>query len=186
MDPHPSEPAKCARRDAASARYSRSGRRSHSRMARAPCPKETRLEERRVRNELASRSKNRGQLLRCNHFQLSVRTVARLFVGPPPAKLRRMAKAITLHVLVRNFHYQFRAQRLPGQIFSLAPPALSSGHSLPRLAVGGSLLSPSLPGMIRKRVFAKGRKKLHQLRSLFFCEAGTNTHKLERARSVLK
>src|ERR1700677_4314153 len=48
------------------------------------------------------------QLLRWNHFELGIRTVARLLVRAPSAKLRHVAEAAALHVLVRHFDNQLR------------------------------------------------------------------------------
>ena len=53
------------------------------------------------------------QLLRCNHFELRIRTFARLFVRAPSAKLRHVAEAAALHVLVGHFDDQLRPQRFP-------------------------------------------------------------------------
>ncbi len=61
------------------------------------------------REYLAPLRKNRSQLLRRDDFELGIGTVARLLVCSPPAKLRDMAKAASLHVVVSDFHYQFGA-----------------------------------------------------------------------------
>ena len=71
------------------------------------------------------------QLLRRNHFELRVGAVARLLVGAPPAKLRHVAEARALHVLVSDLDHQLGPQRLPRQILALAPAALPARHALP-------------------------------------------------------
>src|ERR1043166_1026318 len=68
-------------------------------------------------------------------FPFSVRAVARFLVRAPPAKLRGVAKAISLHVVVSDFDDQLGAQRLPRQILASAPAALRAGHALPVIAV---------------------------------------------------
>ena len=62
---------------------------------------------------LAAAGKNLHQLQRRNDFQLGVSTVAWFFVSAPPSKLRHVAKAGALHVLIGDLHYKFGAQRLP-------------------------------------------------------------------------
>jgi hypothetical protein len=52
----------------------------------------------------ASLRKNCRQFLGRNNLKLGVRTIARLFVRPPPAELRRVPEAISLHVIVSNFY----------------------------------------------------------------------------------
>src|ERR1044072_7636744 len=44
-------------------------------------------------------------LVRCDDLELRIRTIARLLVRSPTAKLRRVPKPIALHVLVRNLHH---------------------------------------------------------------------------------
>ena len=90
--------------------------------------------------------KNCRQFLRRNNFKLTVGTVAEFFIHSPSAELRRVTKAISLHVIVSNFQNQFRPQWLPRQIFALAPATLSAGHSLDAFIVLGRVLSPSLHG----------------------------------------
>ena len=53
------------------------------------------------------------QLLRRNHFELGIGTVARFLIRAPSAKLRHVAEAAALHVLVGHFDDQLRPQRLP-------------------------------------------------------------------------
>jgi hypothetical protein len=50
-------------------------------------------------------SKNLREFLRGNHFELRIRTVARLLVGTPAPKLRHVPKAAPLHMLIRNLHH---------------------------------------------------------------------------------
>jgi hypothetical protein len=60
-----------------------------------------------------SPAKNGFQLVRRNNFKLLVGAIAWLFVGTPPPELRHMTEARALHMLVRDFHYQFGSERLP-------------------------------------------------------------------------
>ena len=57
--------------------------------------------------------KNRSQLLRRNDFELGIGAVAGLLVGSPPAELCHMTEAASLHVIVSDFHHQFRSQWFP-------------------------------------------------------------------------
>jgi bifunctional non-homologous end joining protein LigD len=61
----------------------------------------------------AAAGKNRHQLLRRNHFELGIGTIARSLIGAPSSKLRHVTEAGTLHVLVNDFDHQLRSQRLP-------------------------------------------------------------------------
>jgi hypothetical protein len=61
-------------------------------------------EEKGNRVDSPSLRKNCRQFLRSNNFKLGVGTVVGLFVGSPSAELRRVPEAISLHVIVRNFH----------------------------------------------------------------------------------
>src|SRR5882762_8830841 len=62
---------------------------------------------------LAPRRKNRRQFLRRNHFELVVSAVAGFFVRSPSAKLRCMTEAVSLHVVVSDFHDELGPQRFP-------------------------------------------------------------------------
>ena len=53
------------------------------------------------------------QLLRRNYLELIIRAVARILVFAPSSKLRRVTKAAPLHMIVGNFDYKLRTQRLP-------------------------------------------------------------------------
>ena len=76
---------------------------------------------------LPTTSKDGGELLRWNNLELVVRAVARFLIGAPSSKLCRMPKAVTLHMVVRNFDNELGAQRLPGKILTLAPATLCAG-----------------------------------------------------------
>ena len=73
---------------------------------------------------------NRFQLMRLNDFKLRVGAIARLLVGTPLPELRHMTESRALHMLVRNFDYQFGSERLPRQILAVAPTALASRHPM--------------------------------------------------------
>ena len=94
---------------------------------------------------------------------LGVGTVAGLFVRSPPAKLRRVPEAISLHVIVSNFYDQFRPQWFPRQIFALAPATLPAGHSLDTFIILVRVLSPGLLRMIHQRIFSIRLEKFQQL-----------------------
>ena len=57
--------------------------------------------------------KNRCQFLRWNDFELGISTAGWLFVRAPPAELRDVAEAASLHVVVSDFRHQFGAHRFP-------------------------------------------------------------------------
>src|SRR5438045_6427117 len=63
--------------------------------------------------ELAPVGKNLRQFLWGNNLQLRIGTVGRLLVKSPSAKLSGMAEAVSLHVVVSNFHNQLRTQWFP-------------------------------------------------------------------------
>src|SRR5579864_2062545 len=75
-----------------------------------------------ARNERsAACGENCREFLRRHYFKLRIRTVGRFLVVAPPAKMRHVPEAITLHVLVSDFDDQLRAQRLPREVLALAP-----------------------------------------------------------------
>jgi hypothetical protein len=59
--------------------------------------------------ELAPGREDRGQLLRWDHFELSIGAVRGLLVRSPATKLCRVTEAISLHVIIGDFDHQFRA-----------------------------------------------------------------------------
>ena len=63
---------------------------------------------------LAPMRENRCQLLWRHDFELSISAVGRLFVGAPSAELCDVAKAASLHVIIRDLHHQFGSQWFPG------------------------------------------------------------------------
>src|SRR5580704_12539086 len=71
------------------------------------------LPEKRREHCSALEGEDLHQFLRRNHFELGIGTVAGLFIRAPSAKLRHVAEAAALHVLVSHFDYQLRPQRLP-------------------------------------------------------------------------
>ena len=80
--------------------------------------------------------------------------LARLFVGAPSAKLRHVAEARTLHVLICNFDNQLGPQWLPRKILAFAPAALASRHTMPRFTRLGRGLGPALPGVVSQHFLA--------------------------------
>src|SRR5437870_2711 len=85
----------------------------------------------------AAAGKDRHQLLRRNHFELGIRAVARLLIGAPPSKVRKVAEAGALHVFVGDFDHQLGPQRLPRQVLALAPAALATRHAMAGFRWGG-------------------------------------------------
>ncbi len=125
--------------------------------------------------------KNCRQFLWRNNFKLGVGTIAGLFVRSPSAELRRMPKAISLHVVISNFYNQFRPHWFPRQIFALAPATLSAGHSLNAFIIFGRVLSPCLPRMVHQCIFSIRLEKLHQLFSFRRAETRTDPNVLQSA-----
>ena len=75
-------------------------------------------------------SENLLQFLRGDNLQLRVGAFARIFVEPPSAKVSHMAKAISLHVLIRHLDDKLRTQWFPGKIFSAVPAAFATRHAM--------------------------------------------------------
>src|SRR5215813_12190356 len=130
------------------------------------------------------------QFLGWDHFELGVGAVAGLFVRSPSAELRHVTEAAALHVLVRNFYYEFGPYWFPGQILALTPAALPAGHALIDAHSGFSGLSsvfrPGFPRMSRERVFAIGLQKFCKFAALLRAEAGTYADVLQSAGIVVK
>src|SRR5215213_8803031 len=112
-------------------------------------------------------------------LQLRKRAVTRLLITSPPPKLRRVTKAISLHVIISNFHHELRSQRLPRQILPRAPTTLRTGN--PEIVT-----RPFLPRMFRERVFAVRLQKLHQIDTLLIRKTRTHTDVLQVTRVVKK
>ena len=90
-----------------------------------------------------------------------------------------VAEAAALHVLVGNFNHQLGTQRLPGQVFALAPAALAAGHATPSFTSLESCSAQPLQGMIGERVPSIRQKKFCELAALLGGKARTNTHVLQ-------
>ena len=73
---------------------------------------------------------DRRQLVRRDHLELGEGAVARPLVVAPAAKLRGVAEAAALHVVVGDLDDQLRTERLPGQVLALAPAARCAGPAL--------------------------------------------------------
>src|SRR5262245_17481147 len=73
---------------------------------------------------------DRRQLQRGYDFQLCVGAILRALICPPPAEMRHVAEATSLHVLVRDLHHQLDPQRLPRKILAHAPATLHPRHTL--------------------------------------------------------
>src|SRR5579883_797192 len=129
----------------------------------------------------AGGAKNRGEFVRRYDFQLLVGAVLRLLIEAPSPELRGVAEASALHVLIGDFHDQFRTQRLPGKILAAAPAALRAGHAAARIGPG-----PRSPRMIFERVLPIRFQKLHQLQAHLIAEAGAHADVLQRAGIVVQ
>src|SRR6185369_4700169 len=125
-----------------------------------------------------------GQLLWRHNFELRVSAIARLLVRPPPSKLRDMAKAAALHVVISDFDYKLGPQRLPGQIFALAPSALAARHAL--LGAIRCVFGPMLPWVRGKSVLSVRRQVVYKLTPDPFGEARADSDMLQRAGFVEK
>src|SRR5215469_12060385 len=130
------------------------------------------------KRKLTSGRKDRGQFLRGNHLELSIRTIRRLLVRSPAPKLCRVPEAISLHVIVGDFDHQFRAQRFPRKVLALTPSALPAGHALRTVSQSHMNFGPSLPWMIYQSILAIRFEKLSQFEPRSIAEAGTDSHML--------
>src|ERR1700681_4817431 len=126
------------------------------------------------------------ELLRRNNLELIEGAVARTLVVAPPAKLRGVPEATPLHVVVRDLDDELRAQRLPRQILTRAPPTLRAGPPM-RLAICIRLrLCPIPPRVSVERVLAIWSEKFHQLQALRVGEARADADVLEISAVVVK
>ena len=133
--------------------------------------------------KLASFREDRRELLRRHDFQLIECAIRGLFVGTPPAELRRVPKTRSLHVVVCDFDHELRAKRFPGKILALAPSARSAR---PPLASAVDLRHGPIPPWMLCECRAVGREKLHQLATLGVREARTHADVLEPAFLVVE
>jgi hypothetical protein len=85
-----------------------------------------------------------------NDFELVVGAIGRLFVRSPSAKLRRMTET-ALHMVVSDFHYQFRSQWFPISP-CLDSAALAARHAFDAF-IGGTILFRPRPTDESERVF---------------------------------
>jgi len=135
---------------------------------------------------LPATTENLSQLLGRNNFELGVRTVAWLFIRAPSSKLRCVTEAAALHVVVSDFDYKLRTQRLPRQVLALAPPALSAGPATFSFTICSFVLGPVFPRMRGKRVLAVRCEECYKLPAHLVREAGADADMLQRARVVEK
>src|SRR5882757_9665796 len=131
---------------------------------------------------LSAVGENCCQFLRWNDLQLSVGTVTGLLVGPPAAKLRGMAKAVSLHVVVCYFDHQLRTQRLPGEILPLTPSALPARHALHALV--GHRFRPMPPRVSCEGIFAIRLEELDEFATLRRSETRADPDVLQSASVV--
>src|SRR5215469_9702380 len=116
----------------------------------------------------ATLRENRCQLLCRDNFKLGIGTFQRGFVRSPAAELRCMAEAVSLHVIVRDFHHQFGSQWFPSQVLALTPATLASRHSTHAVTV--TQVGPTLPRVRGERVFAIRLEKFRELLAFFRTE----------------
>ncbi len=74
--------------------------------------------------------KDQFEFVRRHDFELRVSAVGRFFVSAPAAKLRRVTKTISLHVLVSNFNHELGSQWLPRHVLAMTPATLRARHSM--------------------------------------------------------
>src|SRR5439155_24193259 len=84
-----------------------------------------------------------GEVVGGRDLELVVAAVARLLIGPPAQKRRRVAEAVALQVVVLDLAHPLAAQRLPREILARPPAPLR-----PRPARAAALgLPPGPPRM---------------------------------------
>src|ERR1700722_12312374 len=132
-------------------------------------------------NEKSAASReNSHQLLRGNHFKLSVSAIARLLIEAPPSKLRHVAKTRALHVLVCDLDHQLWPNCFPREIFSIAPATLPAWHPLAGFRARRRMLRPASPWMMGEGAFAVRSQKLDQFHPLLGSETGAHADVLQR------
>ena len=77
-------------------------------------------------------------------LELLVRACRRVSVRTPPPEPGRVSEPVSLHVVVRHFDDQFGAKRDEGEVFALAPPALSARHPVFRRSSSSAWLHPRI------------------------------------------
>src|SRR5579871_2733838 len=127
--------------------------------------------------KLATSGENRLQLMRRHDLQLRVGAIGRLLVRAPSAKVRHVAEAGTLHVLVGDFGNQFGTDRLPREVLALAPTALPAGQ--PMHSFGLTISGPLFPRVAVEGVLAVWHEKLRQFAALLLCKAGADADVLQ-------
>ena len=125
------------------------------------------------------------QFFRCDYFKLSEGARFWFAVCAPAAEVGHVAEASALHVLVGDFDDEFGAERLPFEVFAVAPTALAAGHAV--VAGGCSFFRafPVFPGMIAESVFAPGREEGEKLAAHRSREAGAHSDMLEHFFAVV-
>src|SRR5215831_12395119 len=123
-------------------------------------------------------AKDLSQFLGRDDLKLCIGAIVRLLIRTPAAKLSDVTESVTLHMIVCDLDNQFRPQRLPGQIFTLAPTTLTAGHAL------SIEFRPALPGMRVERILAIGRQELDQLNPGFVAEARADADMLQLSRVI--
>jgi hypothetical protein len=140
----------------------------------------------RPRSGLTIPRENRRQFFGRNDFKLGVRAVARRFVRAPAAKLRRVAEAVALHVVVSDFDDQLGTERLPGQILTAAPATLRARHTMRCIAALRCLFGPVSPRVSGKGILSVRAEKFDQLAPLLVREARAHADVLQRAGIIEK
>src|SRR5262249_58025564 len=86
-----------------------------------------------------------GELARPHRLELGVGAGGRGAVRAPAEEVRGVPEAVALEVVVAHLHHPLDAERLPGEVLLVVPPARRPGHALAGLSgLGG----PGLPGVI--------------------------------------
>src|SRR5262249_50293284 len=114
--------------------------------------------------------------------ELRVRAILRRFVRAPSTKLRRVTKARSLHVIVRDLHDELGAEWLPREVLVLAPAALRPRHALHTGPLFIGCRAPPLPPRVTGQgIFAVGRQEDREFAARLVRKARRNTDVVERA-----
>jgi len=136
-------------------------------------------------SDLAFCAENFEELLRGYNLELRVGAIGRLLIRPPAAKLRDVPEAIALHVIVGDLDHELGPERFPGEIFTLTPATLATGHAL-RCAGFLVAAGPCFPRMIGKRVFTIRLQEFSELLASIRRKTGTHSDMLQRAGIIIE
>src|SRR6185295_13408382 len=116
-------------------------------------------------------------------LELVVAALGWRLVRTPAQEDRRVAKALTLQVIVFHLAHALDAQRLPRKILARAPAALRARHALRRAL---RRLRPLPPGMILERVPAQRLELACELLARGHGEGRGHADVMQHARIVVE